>query len=321
MQEVQKKLLVATLGLASFTAFASEFPNRPITIVVPYSAGGTSDAQVRMFQDALGKELGQPIIVENKPGASGAIAAQAVARAKPDGYTLLYPNTGLVSTPLLNKKAGYDALKDFKTITLVSTVPMVLVTNKLVPGSDTKRFIEYARQQNDGVLYGSAGPGSFGHLSTVRFTQLAKFKGVHIPYKGESATTMAARSGEVQMLLTTPSASMIGQIEQGQLKLLGVGTESTSPIFPNAATINKDVPGFVGEVWFGLVAPAETPDSITNKVHAAVSRVMSDESIQRKFLATAALVRTSTPGELANLMRTDAQALQELITHFNIQID
>lgn len=321
MQGIRNALLIAAFGLTSVATYANEFPSRPITIVVPYSAGGTSDAQVRIFQEALSKELGQPVVVENKPGASGAIAAKAVARAKPDGYTLLYPNKGLVSTPLLNKAAGYDALKDFKAITLVSAVPMVLVTNKDVPGSDTKHFVEYARQQSEGVLYGSAGAGSFGHLSTVRFTQLAQFNGVHVPYKGEAATTMAARSGEVQMLLTTPSAAMIGQIKQGHLQLLGVGTESSSPIFPEAPTLNKDVPGFVGEVWFGLVAPAGTPDHITNKLHTAMHQVMSDEGLNKQFMATAALVRTSTPSEFTDLMRKDAEDINELITQFNIQID
>ena len=147
MKITQPVVLTLAVFAASFAQAQSTFPARPVTIVVPYPAGGTSDAQVRLFQDALGKELGQPIIVENKPGASGALAATAVARAKPDGYTLLYPNNGVLIAPLLNKKAGYDVFKDFKPVSLTTSVPMVLVVNKKTQATDAASFLQYARKQ------------------------------------------------------------------------------------------------------------------------------------------------------------------------------
>lgn len=321
MARRKSALFAAFTFLVGGAAAAAPYPSRPITVVVPYSAGGTSDAQVRLFQEALSKELGQPIVVENKAGASGAIGAQQVARAKPDGYTLLYPNKGVVSTPLLSKNPPYDVLKDFKPVSLVSAVPMVLVTNKSVPHTDARAFFEYARKQPGGMLYASAGPGSFGHLSTVRMSQLAGLQVLHVPYKGEAATTMALRAGEVQMLLTTPSPSMIGQIEQGNLRLLGVGTAEPSPLMPGAAPLNRVLPGFVSELWFGLLAPADTPDGVVDRLNAALRKVMADPEMQKRFIATGATARTSTPAEFGQMIRSDHRELRETITQFNIQVE
>lgn len=318
----QKRTLIAVgLLTLSVVATANEYPNRPITIVVPYVAGGTSDAQVRMFQGALSKALGQPIIVENKPGASGAIGALQVARSKPDGYTLLYPNTGLVSAPLLNKKAGYEALTDFKPVGQVSAVPMVLVTNKQIPATDTGSFIAYARKQKEELMYASAGAGSFGHLSSLQLAQQGKFKALHIPYKGEAATTMALRSGEVQMLLTTPSSSMLGQIKEGNLRLLGVGSALPSPVMPDVPTLNQTLPGFVSEIWFGLLAPAGTPDIVINKLNQTLNEVLKSPEIQKQLMTTGAIPRTSTPDEFGQLLQKDHAQLQSLITQFNITIE
>lgn len=312
-------------SLAALSAHAqpeAEFPSRPITIVVPYPAGGTSDGQVRMFQDALSKSLGQPVVVENKPGASGAIAAQAVARAKPDGHVLLYPNNGVVIAPLLNDKAGYDALKDFKPVTLVTAVPMVLVANKTnVPASNLKDFLQYARQQPNGIMYASAGTASYGHLATARFSQMAGLKVEHIPYRGEAATTLAVRTGEVQMLMTTPSAAMLGQVQQGNLTMLGVATPHPSPVVPGAPTIDSVVPGFSAEVWFGLLAPAGTPDGVIQKINTAMVKIMSDESLKARLMPTGAMPRTSTAAEFAEIMKSETAQWRDVITQYNIKAD
>lgn len=305
----------------SGNALAQAFPRQPITIVVPYNAGGSSDGQIRMMSEALGKELGQPIVVENKPGASGALGAIQVARAKADGHTLLFPNNGVLFPPLLNAKAGFEPFKDFKPIGLVSTVPMVLVTSKATPVKDVKSFLDYARKFPDGLLYASAGPASFGHLTTMRFSMLTGIKVNHVPYKGEAGTTMAARTGEVQMLLTTPSSAMLGQIQQGNLTLLGTATAEQSPVVPGTPLLSQSVPGFTAEAWFGLLAPAGTPDGVIEKINSALHKVLANDALKAKFLAAGAVVKTSSPAELNIRMRQESSQMQEVITKFNIKAE
>lgn len=315
-------LMLSALACLVFgTAAAQGFPNRPITIVVPYPAGGTSDGQVRMLQEKLSKLLGQPIVVDNKAGASGAIGTQYVARAQPDGYTLLYPNTGFLITPLLNDKAGYDPLKDFKPITQTTSVPLVLVSNKSVPGNNLTDFLQYARSLPNGLMYASAGTTSYGHISSARFLQMAGIKGTAVPYRGEANTTMAVRSGEVQMLLTTPSSAMLGHVEQGTINMLGVATEKPSSLLPGTPTINSKVPGFNAGIWFGLVAPAGTPDDVVKKLETAVKTAMQDEEIRAKLLPTGAVPQTSTPAEFAKALKDEMEQLREIITKFNIKAE
>lgn len=315
-------LLLVLGGLTACFATAQDaFPSRPLTIVIPYPAGGTSDSQMRMIQEPLSKLLGQPVIIDNKPGASGAIAAQAVARAKPDGYTLLYPNNGVLIATLLNDKLGYDAIKDFKPISTVTAVPMVLVTNKSVPATDLAEFLKYVKKQQKGIMYASAGTASYGHLASARFAQMAGIKVEHIPYKGEAGTTMAVRGGDVQMLLTTPSSAMLGQVKEGNLTMLGVATETPSAVVPDVPTINKVVPGFTSEVWFGLLAPAGTPDDVIMKLNAAVKKVMADEAVRAKLLPTGALPYTSTPTEFATLMSREQAQWRDIITKYKIKAD
>ena len=322
MTPPKRALILALSALAVGSAAAAEtFPSRPITIVVPYPAGGTSDVQLRMIQEPLQRLLGQPVIIDNKPGASGAIAAKYVASAKADGYTLMYPNNGVLITPLMTKNPTYDALKDFKAVSLVTAVPMVLVSSKSVPATNLADFLAYARKRPEGVMYASAGTASYGHLASTRLAQMAGIKVTHVPYKGEAGTTLAVRLGEVQMLLTTPSSSMLGQVKEGNINMLGVATEQPSPVVPGVPTINKSVPGFTSEVWFGLMAPAGTPDDVVQKLNAAVGQVMAGEGIRAPMLATGALPRTSTPAEFAALMAGETAQWREIVTKYKIEAD
>jgi len=322
MNLAKRALLAALVTLPLGTAFAQgDFPSRPITIVVPYPAGGTSDAQVRMIQEPLQKLLGQPVVVDNKPGASGGIAAQFVARAKADGYTLLYPNNGVLIAPLLNRQAGYEPLRDFKPVSTTTSVPMVLVANKSVPANNLGEFLQHAKAQANGIMYASAGTASYGHLASTRLSQMAGIKVNHVPYRGEANTTMAVRTGEVQMLLTTPSPAMLGLVAQGQITMLGVASEKPSPVVPGVPTIGATVPGFTAEVWFGLLAPAATPDEVVNKINAAVKKVMADETIRAKMLASGAVPRTTSSTEFMSLMTRETVMWSQLIAKHNIRAD
>src|SRR4051812_22564135 len=179
--------LAFTASMASVSAFAQgNYPNKPIRIIVPYPAGGLTDFQARTMAEPLGKLLGQPIIIENKPGASAAIGTQAAATSPGDGYTMVFVNNGLVITPYLNKQAGYDPIKDLTPISLVTTSPMVLVVNPVVPANNVRDFLIYAKSQPRALEYGSAGTALFGHMATALLAQAAGLDLVHVPYKGEA---------------------------------------------------------------------------------------------------------------------------------------
>ena len=225
-------------------AAAQVFPSKPIRIVVPYPAGGTTDIMARALQEPMQKALGQPVIVDNKAGAAGAIGAREVARSPADGYTLLFSNIGPSSTtPLLVMDAGYDGVWDFSPVSQVSSAPLFVVINAAIPANDLRSFIDYGRAQPNALEYASAGIGSLGHLASELFARAAGMKMIHIPYKGQAPTANAVMTGEVKVLITTSSGAMNSFIKDGKLKLLGVSTSQPSPLAPGAPTVNPVLPG------------------------------------------------------------------------------
>ena len=255
-------MAAAALAVSNFTAAQASFPNRPITIVVPYPAGGTTDLLARVMQAPLQRFLKQPVVVDNKPGASGALASMLVARAPADGYTLLFPNNGLVISPQLSKSAEYDPLKDFAPLSLVSLQPMVLVVNPAVPANNVQELIDYAKGESRQARVRLRGATSFGRLATELFDSRTGIKMLHVRLQGQGPTMQAILTGEAKVLLTTSSAQMNGFIKEGKLRLLGVSSLEASPLAPGAAPIANTVPGFNPEVWFALVAPAGTPGPV-----------------------------------------------------------
>ena len=198
---------------------------------------------------------------------------------------------------------------------------MVLVTNKGVSGANLADFLKEAKQAPKGLQYASAGTASYGHLASARLGSMTGLKLEHIPYRGEAATTLAVRTGEVQMLLTTPSSAMMGQVREGNLNLLGVASAAPSPVVPGVPTINSVIPGFVAEVWFGLLAPAGTPDAVIGKINAALRQVMASEDLGKRLMPTGAMPRVSSPAELADAMKREQADWREVITKHNIKAD
>ena len=299
-------LMCATVMTCS-AAWADAFPSKPIRLIIPYQPGGTTDIMARSLQPDLQKSLGQPLIIENKPGAAGVLAAREVARSPHDGYTLLFINGGILSvTPLVVPNAGYDGGKDFAPVALVSKAPMFLVVNQSVPAKDLQGFVSYVREQKEPVSYASAGVGSFGHLSSELFAQQAGARMNHIPYKGQSGTTNAIVSGEVKMLLTTPSATMNEFISNGRLHLLGVGSRQASSLAPGIPPIGSVLPGYESEAWFAILASAGTPKSVVTRLNEAINKALEREEIKKQFSSQFGVIAaTSTPEELGKLIAED----------------
>ena len=315
MMKRRMGLLALALALAALPAAAQgQYPDKPIRLLVPYPPGGTTDIMARTLQEPLSKALGQPVIVDNKGGAAGAIGTKQVATAAPDGYTLVFGNNGPSAiVPLLQKDVGYDPVKDFAPVSLVSIAPLVLVLNPSVPAGNVKELIAWAKTQPDGVEYATAGAGSLGHLATELFARDAGLKLVHVPYKGQAPSTMAVLNGEVKMLLTTSSDTMGSAVKNGKLKLLGVSTAKPSSLMPGAPTIAQSLPGFEVNVWFGILAPAGTPAPVIAKLNAAIRTVLADPEIQRKLVNYGSIATASTPQEFATLIGAEVPKWKGLV--------
>lgn len=278
----------------------AQFPNRPVRLLVPYPPGGLVDILARTLQEPLSAALGQPLIVENKPGAAGSIATRFVAQSKPDGYTLIFGNNGPSALlPLIQKDAGYDPLDDFAPISMIATAPMVLVVHKDVPADNLEDFIAYARPRAGAVTYSSAGIGALGHLTTELFAQMAKLKLTHVPYKGSAPAVMAVLDGEVQMYLSSPSDTLSAGLKAGKIKLLGVSSINGSELVPGTPLIAEALPGFDVSIWYGVLAPKDTPAPIVERINKAFREVLSQPALRTKFDSFGAVAGGSPPAELS----------------------
>jgi len=254
------------------------------------------------------------VIGDNKAGAAGAIGTAQVAHAAPDGYTLIFGNNGPSAiVPLIQKDVGYDPIKDFAPVSLVSIAPMTLVAHPSVPAGNVKELIAYANAQPNGVEYATAGAGSLGHLATELFGKEAGIKLVHVPYKGQGPSTMAVLNGEVKMLLTTSSDTQDAAVRAGKLRLLGVSTAKPSPLMPGAPTINQSLPGYEVSVWFGILAPAGTPAPVIAKLNAAIREVLADPELQKKFVGFGCVATPSTPQEFANMIGAEVPKWKSVV--------
>jgi tripartite-type tricarboxylate transporter receptor subunit TctC len=308
-------LLCLALALGGLPGAAlAQYPDKPIRLVVPYASGGTTDIMARTLQEPLSKILGQTVIVDNKAGAAGAIGTAQVAHAAPDGYTLIFGNNGPSAiVPLIQKDVGYDPIKDFAPVSLVSIAPMTLVVHPTVPANTVKELIAYANAQPNGVEYATAGAGSLGHLATELFGKEAGVKLVHVPYKGQGPSTMAVLNGEVKMLLTTSSDTQDAAVRAGKLRLLGVSTAKPSPLMPGAPTINQSLPGYEVSVWFGILAPAGTPAPVIAKLNAAIRQVLADPELQKKFVGFGCVATASTPQEFASMIGAEVPKWKSVV--------
>jgi len=303
---MKKILFQAVCGAAlaasacAMPALAQSFPGRTITLIVPHSAGGTSDILARTVASEAAKTLGQTIVVDNKGGANGSIAAKAVATSAPDGYTLLLATASTHGiNPSLYKKLQYDAVKDFTPVTLLATVPNVLVVNKQVKATSVQALIAEIKADGNAFNMASAGAGTPGHLAGEMFKQRAGLDFVHVPYKGGSPAIADLIGGQVQFLFTTiPGA--IPHIKAGTLRALAVTSPRRSPALPDLPTMAESgLPGFQAISWHGIVAPAGTPPEVVNTLNQAFSKALASPQVRQRLMeegAEAADVNTAEFG-------------------------
>lgn len=298
----------------TFPAAAQDFPRRAITLIVPHSAGGTSDILARTVAAEVGKTLGQTIVVDNKGGANGSIAAKAVATAAPDGYTLLLATASTHGiNPTLYKKLQYDAVKDFTPVTLLATVPNVLVVNKQVQATDVQQLIAEIKADGNAFNMASAGAGTPGHLAGEMFKQRAGLEFVHVPYKGGSPALADLIGGQVQFLFTTiPGA--LPHIKAGTLRALAVTSPRRSPALPDLPTMAESgLPGFQAISWHGIVAPAGTPPAVVDTLNQAFSKALAAPEVRQRLMEEGAEAAAINTGEFGAFIQSEIAAWAEAV--------
>ena len=312
----------AAASLAALLSLPSFAQDRVIRIVVPYAAGGPTDVMARTLQGPLQKALGATIVVENVPGAGGAIGAQNVLRAPADGHTFFLGNNGPSAvTPLLQKSAGFDPLKDFQPVGMIAKATMQLAVSAAVPATDMKSLIAYAKANPGKLNYASAGIGSLGHLASELLVKQAGLKMTHVAYKGQAPTLSALLSNEVQMLLTTPTATMREHIGTGRIKLVAVTSEQPSPMDPKADLVHKSVPGFVLYSWFALMAKAGSPEAPVQAFRQALANALNSEEVRQRFEALGVTADAGGPAEVTGYIRQDLARWEAVIREQNIKAE
>jgi tripartite-type tricarboxylate transporter receptor subunit TctC len=309
------RLVFPLLALAAAPfALAQAWPSKPIHFVVPYPAGGPVDSVARLLAQKVGERLQQPIIVENKPGAGGNIGADSVAKAPPDGYTILM---GAVAThainPTLYASIPYDAAKDFAPITQVASTPNVLVVHPSLPVHSVAELVAYARKNPGKLNFGSGSSGSAGHLAGELMKSMAGIDMTHVPYKGAAPAMQDLVAGRLDLMFDN-LASAQGQIRAGTVRALAVTTAKRSALAPDIPTIGESgLPGFDIGTWFGVFAPAATPAPIVSRLHDEFAAALASSDVREKMLALGAEPVTSTPKEFAAFIESEARKYARLV--------
>ena len=318
-----KKLLVAMLAsLVAASAFAQQsYPARAVRIVAPFAPGGLADVLSRAVGERLQKQLGQPFVVENRPGAGGNIGADLVARAEPDGYTLLMSSAGILTiNQFLYTAMPFDPASALTPISVVADMPMLLVVRRELPARDVREFLALARSTPGGLFYGSPGHGTTGHLGMELFMHASGVKLQHVPYKSAAEAVQAALAGQTQAMFDNPPTVM-AQIRAGGLRALGVAARQRIPQLPDVPTIAEGgVAGFEASSWFGLVVPARTPAPIVERLAAETAKALQDPEMRARFDQLGARLVGNSPAQFSQLVARERAAWGEVIRSAGIKL-
>jgi tripartite-type tricarboxylate transporter receptor subunit TctC len=306
-------LLVVALSLVAVTAIAQSYPVRPIRLIVPYPAGGPTDFVGRTVGQKLSQFLGQQVVVDNRPGAGTIIGSELVARAAPDGYTLLFgTGGGTFLAPLMLSKVPYDPHRDFAPVAMLVMSPQVLVVHPSVPAKSVSELVALAKAKPGVLNFASVGTGTSPHLGGELFQSLTGTKIVHVPYKGTAPAMTDLISGQVQMMFTS-MPTVLAHVKSGKLRLLGTGGKKRSAAIGDTPPIAETVPGFELITWYGVFAPARTPEVIIRRLNSEIAKVLADPESRERMTAQGLEPTTMTPEEVRHHTQEETKRWTRLI--------
>ena len=309
------------LALSCGAAMAQEFPTRPIHIVVPFAPGGGTDVLTRILAQQVSEEFKQQVVVDNKPGAGGALGAGIVAKAPADGYTLYVASTATAMMPSLYKNLSFDPIADFAPIALIGTSPFILVTSNSLPVKTLPEMIALAKAKPGTLSYGSAGTGSVNHVTMELFKVMAGVNILHVPYKGSSAALADVIGGQISMMMDTV-ISATQQVKGNTVRALASTSAERSPLSPDLPTISELGPkGYEATVWYGLVAPRGVPDAIVQKLNMQFNKALSAPALRQRFAALGAEPVLSTTADFGRLMVAEEKKWTGVIKSANIRAE
>jgi len=293
------------LALMTSMLWAQSWPTKPVRMIIAFPPGGPTDLVSRVLAQKLSEQLGQQVIVDNKPGAGGNIAAELAARAVPDGYTIFYNTSAIVIGPALYGKVNYDTLKDFTPVLLTASVPMVLVVNPQLPARSVKEFLDLAKSRSGALNYSSSGTGTITHLASAMMSTQTGIQTQHIPYKGSAPGLVDLASGQTQFMIDTIN-TVLPYVRDNRLRGLAVTSAKRSPVLPDLPTLAEaGISGFEAAAWQGIVVPTGTPNEIIQKLNAEVNKALAHPDIRSRLAAQGADILGGTPAEYAAYLRSE----------------
>jgi tripartite-type tricarboxylate transporter receptor subunit TctC len=322
MPRVTARIVAVVCAIATLPASAAGYPEKPIRILTPFSAGSVTDLLARPLAAKLAEAWGQPVVVDNRTGAGGSIAAEIVAKANPEGYTLLVGATGpTIINPLLVKSLGYDAQRAFTPITLTATNNLLLTVTPSLPAKSVRELIELARAKPGQLRYGSPGIGSSPHLTGELLQSMAGIDLVHVAYKGSPQYTIDLLAGRIDFVFAAAGA-LLPHIKSGRLRLLAVGSASRDPAMPDVPAVNETVPGFEVVGWYGLLTTAGTPAPVIRKLHAELVRILGEPDVKTLY-ANAGLETaiSASPAQFAAYIASEREKWAKVVKAANIRLE